>query len=159
MLKAYCSHCQGTDRRTAENPKYSLKEGDFNGYPIVEILKNGGSIHVWDTHFRFGQRKAEMLVACVSLIREFGWSTDAERLAFTPKLIENRRRGLRVQISIEMHPEFEHSSGAVIERPWLLLQALPPDVGHIGLGMTKCRAVAAVENELRRFLRRQGVPD
>jgi hypothetical protein len=46
MLKAYCSHCQGTEPGTAENPKYSLKEDDFDGYPIVEVLKNGGSIHM-----------------------------------------------------------------------------------------------------------------
>jgi hypothetical protein len=159
MLKAYCSHCQGTERGTTDNHRYSLKEGNFEGYPVVEVLKNGCAIHMRDEHFRFGQRKAEILVACVSLIRNFGWSTDSERFTFTPKLVENRKRGLRVQISVEMYPEFEHSSGSIIERPWLRLQALPPDYGHIGLGMLKCRAVAAVEDALRSWLRKVGVPD
>jgi hypothetical protein len=157
MLKAYCSHCQGTERGTVENPRYSLKEDYFNGYPIVEVLKNGGSIHIWDSHFRFGQRKAEMLVACVSIIRKFGWSTDDERLAVKPQIVDNRRRSLRVQISVEMHREFEHSSGETIERAWLRLQGLPPDTDHIGLGMMKCRAIAAVEDDLRRWLRGLGV--
>jgi hypothetical protein len=159
MLKVYCSHCQGTERGTADNPKYSLKEEDFYGYPVVEVLKNGGSVHMWDSHFRFGLRKAEMLLACVAIVRKFGWSTDGERLALKPQLVEKRRRGLTVQISVGMHPEFEHSSGAIIDRPWLRLQALPPDIDYIGLGMMKCRAVAAVEDDLKQWLRRHGVPD
>jgi|GEM_PF-660758 len=155
MLRAYCAHCQGTERGTSGNPRYSLREDNFNGFLVVEVLKNGGSIHLWDSHFRFGQRKAEMIIACISIIRKFGWSTDSERLAFRPLQIDDKGRGLRVQISIEMHPEFEHSSGEIIERPWLRLQGLPPDsADHIGLGMMKCRAVAALEDDLKEWLRR-----
>jgi hypothetical protein len=33
-----------------------------------------------------------------------------------------------------MHPDFEHSSGQIIERPWLRLQVLPPDNEHIQPG-------------------------
>ena len=158
MLKAYCSHCQGTQRGTLDNPSFSLKESHYHGFPVIEVLKNGGSIHVWDSHFRFGLRKAEMHITCLSVLREFGWSSDDERLGFKSKLIENRKRGLRIQVYIEMHPEFEHSSGATIERPWLRLEALPPDKDHIGLGMMKCRAVAAVQDDLKRWLQRNGVP-
>ena len=110
-------------------------------------------------HFRFGRRKAEILIACVALLREFGWSTDDERLAFKPQLIENQRRGLRIQIYVQMHPDFEYSTGATIERPWLCLRALPPDNDHVGLGMMKCRAICAVEKDLKHWLQRQGVPD
>jgi hypothetical protein len=155
MLRAYCSHCQGTERGTLDNPRYSLKEGWFNGFPAVEVLKNGASIHMWDSHFRFGQRKAEILVACVSTIRKFGWATDGERLAFKSDVVEDKRRRLCVRISIEMHPEFEHSSGEIIDRPWLRLQTLPPDTEHIGIGMMKCRAIAALEDDLKRWLRAQ----
>jgi hypothetical protein len=155
MLKAYCSHCQGTERGTVENPRYTLKEGRFKGFPVVEVLKNGGSIHVWDKHFRLGQRKAEMLIACDSIIREFGWGSESERLAFEPMRIVDERRGLRVQISVEMHRDFESSSGEIVERPWLRLQGLPPDSAeHIGLGMAKCRAVAALEDDLKKWVRR-----
>lgn len=157
MLKAYCSHCQGTQRGTMDNPTYSIKEGLYHGFPVVEVLKNGGSVHMWDSHFRFGLRKAEMLIACSTILREFGWATDDERLAFKSQLIENQRRGLRIQVYIVMHPEFEHSSGETIERPWLRLEALPPDKDHIGLGMIKCRAISAVEADLKRWLARHGV--
>jgi hypothetical protein len=69
MLKAYCSHCQGIGHGTAANPKFSLSEATFKGHPVVEILKDGASIHMWDDHFQFGRRKAEMLVACIDRTR------------------------------------------------------------------------------------------
>jgi hypothetical protein len=159
MLKASCSHCQGLERGTADNPQFSLREDYFNGCPVVEVLKNGGPVHVWDSHFRFGQRKAEILVACMAHLRKFWQSTDDERLAFAPQQIQNQRRALRILIYVEMHPDFEHSTGTIIDRPWLCLRTLPPDNDHIGLGMMKCRAICAVEEQLRQWLRKQGVLD
>jgi hypothetical protein len=159
MPKAYCSHCQGLERGTADNPRFSLVEDYFNGCPVVEVLKNGGPVHVWDEHFRFGQRRAEILIACMASLREFWLSTDDQRRAFASRVTENQTRGLRIQIYVEMHPDFEHSTGATIDRPWLRLHALPPDNAHIGLGMMKCQAICAVEEHLKRWLRKQGVPD
>jgi hypothetical protein len=159
MLKAYCSHCQGTERGTAENPKFSLKEDTFRGSPVVEVLKNGGQVTMSDSHFRFGVRRAQMLIASVPILREFWRSSDAQRLEFRPRVIENQRQNLRVKVYVEMHPDFELSDGRPIDRPWLRLQALPPDNEHIGLGATKCRAICEVEQELRRWLRAQGVRD
>ena len=112
-----------------------------------------------DSHFRFGVRKAQILVACVALFREFWRSSDERKLAFKPRLIENQRRGLRIQVYVEMHPDFELSDGRPIDRPWLRLQALPPDNDHIGLGTMKCRAICEVEEDLKHWLQRQGVPD
>ena len=43
----------------------------MNGYPVVEVLKNGGPVHSFDSNFRFGVRKAQMLLACVHILREF----------------------------------------------------------------------------------------
>ena len=117
MLEAYCSHCQGYERGTADNPRFSLKEGHLNGYPVVKVLKNGGPVHIFDSNFRFGVRKAQMLLACVQVLREFWHSSEDERLAFKPQVIEDQRRRLRVRIHVEMHPDFEHSSGQTIERP------------------------------------------
>lgn len=159
MLKAYCSHCQGTERGTADNPRFSLKEEYFNGCPVVEVLKNGGPVHIFDSNFRFGVRKAQMVLACVHVLRGFWHSSEAERLAFKPQVIEDQRRRLRVQIHVEMHPDFEHSSGQTIERPWLRLQALPPDNDRIGLGTIKCRAICEVKDDLRQWLRSQGILD
>jgi hypothetical protein len=159
MLKAYCSHCQGTERGTADNPRFSLREEYFDGYPVVEVLKNGGPVHRFDSNFRFGVRKAQMLLACVDLLREFCNSSDVQRLALKPRVVEDQRHGLRIRIQVEMHPDFEHSSGRTIDRPWLLLQGLPPDKDRIGLGTIKCRAICEVGDDLNRWLRSQGVLD
>jgi hypothetical protein len=156
MLKAHCSHCQGTERGTADNPRFSLKEGYFNGCPVVEILKNGGPVHTFDSNFRFGIRKAQMLMACVHILREFWHASEEEKLAFKPQVIEDRTHSLRVGIHVEMHRDFEYSSGETIERPWLRLQALPPDTDHIGLGTIKCRAIVETKEELAQWLGRGG---
>jgi hypothetical protein len=141
MLKAYCSHCQGTGRGTTGKPKFSVREGTYNGYPVVEVLRDGAAIHVWDSHFQFGRRKAEMLLACIEVLRDFWKSNGDESDAFVPRVVENQRRRMRVQIFVEKHPDFERSDGQTIERSWLRLQALPPDDQHIGLGVMKCRAI------------------
>jgi hypothetical protein len=157
MLKAYCAHCQGTERGTSENPRFSLKEDKFYGCPVAEVLKNGGQVTTSDSHFRFGTRKAQMLVACVPLLREFWRSSDEKKLEFKTKVIANQRGDMHIKVYVEMHPDFELSDGRPIYRPWLRLQALPPDNDHIGLGTMKCRAICEVEEDLKRWLRRQGI--
>jgi hypothetical protein len=153
LLRAYCSHCQGTELGTDSNPRFSLKEDCFDGFPIVEVLKNGGPVHMYDSNFRFGIRKALMILACIDVLREFWRSTERQRAAFKPRTVEDKRHGLRVQIRVEMHPEFQLSTGTTVERPWLRLSALPPDDEHIGLGMTKCRAICSVREDLQNWLR------
>jgi hypothetical protein len=158
MLKAHCSHCRGTERGTADNPRYSLIEGHYHGFPVVEVLANGGSIHAWDKNFRFGLRKGEIFVACVPLLKEFWQSSESERRAFKSQVVENQTRGFSIQIHVEMHEDFETSYGTTVERPWLFLRALPPDNYHVGLGTAKCRAICEVHQDLKRWLRIHGVP-
>ena len=148
ILKANCSHCQGLERGTADNPRFTLSEGLFDGWPVVEVLKNGGPVHVWDEHFRFGERKAEILIACVDILREFWQSTDDEKRTFASR----QERGLVIRIYIEMRRDFERSTGTTVDRPWLCLHALPPDNVRIGLGTMKCQAICAVEKDLQKWL-------
>ncbi|HXE90867.1 MAG TPA: hypothetical protein VNK82_07895 [Terriglobales bacterium] len=122
---------------------------EVHGYPVVEILKNGGPIHQYDSHFRFGRHKAELLLACLPALREFGWSSDEERLRFQPRTFDKRELGVSVKVFVEMHPHFEWSTGELIEEPWLRLQAIFPDQSHLGLGVMKCRAVWSVQDDLR----------
>ena len=74
------------------------------------------------------------------------------KLAFRPRVAENRATRLSVEIFVEMQPDFEYSTGQTIDRPWLCLQALPPDHLRIGLGEMKCRAICAVEKDLEVWL-------
>lgn len=152
LPKEYCSHCQGMERGTADNPHFSLKEDSYNGFPVVEVLKNGGPVGPWDQHFEFGLRKAEMLIACMHILRKFWLSTDDERRAFAPQLVEYQTVGLRKQIFVEMVPDFELSTGTTIDRPCLRLQA---DDVHKGLGALKCRAICEVEVPLKLWLAKQ----
>lgn len=118
MLRAYCSHCQGTGRGAAANPKFSLSEATFTGHPVVEILKDGASIHMWDDHFQFGRRKAEMLVACIDVLRDFWRSNGDEDSIFVPRVIENQGWRLRIRTHVEKHPDFERSDGQTVEESW-----------------------------------------
>jgi hypothetical protein len=155
LPKAYCSHCQGTNRQTTPVPDFSLAEGWYGRYSIVEVLKNGGPIHSWDRHFRFGVRKAELILTSIAPIREFAEARDDdERRCFRARIIAGR--GLRVHVQLEMHPEFETSTRLKVDRPYLHLRALPPVKGGIGIGVLKCRAICAVELDLEDWLRRFG---
>jgi hypothetical protein len=158
MLKALCSHCQGTEQGTSENPRFSIREHYLYGFPVVEILKNGGPVHNFDSNFRFGVRKAQMLLACTHVLREFWRSSDEEKLTFGSQVVEDQRRRISVRIQIEMHPDFNYSTGQTVERPWLRLQSLPPDTEHIGLGSIKCRAICEVKIDLEQWLRKHGIP-
>jgi hypothetical protein len=156
LLKRDCAHCRGTARGTRENPNFSLVETSENGFPLVEILKNGGPVHRFDSHFRFGVRKAEMLLACLPALKEFGWSGNCERLQFDSRLFVIPRRRTRILIFVEMHEDFEYSTGELIQRPWLMFQELPSGEVHLGLGIMKSRAVWSVQDELGDWLARYG---
>lgn len=157
MPRAYCSHCQGTGRGTADNPNFSVRPSFYIGSPVVEVLKDGGPVHSYDSNFRFGLRKAQMLIGCVAALREFWQASEPEKLTFGPRLVVDATSGLRVHVFVEMHPDFETSTGTFVDRPWLRLTALPPDKEHIGLGVIKCRAICAVQQELKRWLRQHGI--
>jgi hypothetical protein len=117
-------------------------------------LKNGGPIHTYDSNFRFGIRKAQIVLVCIEVLKECWQSGDEVRLAFEPRIVQGPNYGLRVQTFVEMHPDFEVSTGNVVDRPWLRLQAQPPDKEHIGLGALKCRALYSVKEDLLHRLRR-----
>jgi hypothetical protein len=138
-------------------PRFSIMEYRYHRQPIVEILKDGGPVHAKDKHFRFGLRKAQMVLACMDVLKEFGWSTDEERLCFQPQIIEDRDLGISVRVFVEMQPDFVRSTGELIDERWLKLEASPPyQSDSLGLGVMKCRALSSVQGELRAWVRRRG---
>jgi len=76
-------------------------------------------------------------------------------VAFKPRIVQDVKYGLRVQTFVEMHPDFEVSSGEFVDCPWLQLRALPPDHEHLGLGAMKCRALCSLKAEMIDWLKRQ----
>lgn len=154
MERRFCSHCQGKARGDVKNPVFSITEDEVNGYPVVEILKNGGPIHAYDSRFVFGVRKAALLLASLPALKKFGWGSDEERFNFQTQTFNDRELGISAKVLVEMKPEFERSTGELIEQPWLSLVALPSAETHLGLGIMKCRAVWSVQDELRDWMRR-----
>lgn len=154
IQKRYCSHCQGTRRGTPGNPKFSIRESYYNGFPIVEILRDGGPIHPFDSNFQFGIRKAQLLLTCIDVLREFWMSTEEERQVFTARVVDDTKRGQRVVVGIVSHEDFEYSTGEIVQRPWLQLQSLYPDDERIGVGMMKSRAVCALKSDLESWIRK-----
>jgi DNA-directed RNA polymerase subunit RPC12/RpoP len=154
MYRAYCAHCQGTARGTRDNPIFSIRTFWFKENPMVEILKDGASVGGWDSNFQFGMRKAEMLLACVELLRKFWRSGDEQRLKFPPQIVSSPENRLKIELLVLMEPYFQRSDGVVIDRPFLRLQAVEPHREHIGVGALKCRAVCDVEEQLRDWVRK-----
>lgn len=154
---AGCVHCQNPKRISWSDPRYTLLEGpdDLYGFPFVEVLKDGGPVHRFDRHFRFGRRKAEMIVACAQILRDFGWSTESEQRSFVARVIVDQRVSrLSVHVSVEMRPHFEHSRKGRIDRPWLHLRSLTSPGTKIGVGILKSRALWQVRTELLAWARK-----
>jgi hypothetical protein len=152
MYKRECSHCQGTDRGTPENPRFSITESFYRGYPVVEILKNGGRIHLYDEHFRFGCRIARILLASLPALKTFAWpSSEKDRTEFEPQIFTEARLGINIEVYVEMNPNFVVYD-ELIEKCWLNLKELPTGEIHKGVGVMKCRAVWSVQDEIRKWL-------
>ena len=124
---------------------------------MVEILRNGGPIHPYDTHFQFGFKKAELMLAALPVISEFAANTHEDgSTTVESQVIMDEVTGSQFSVWVEMHEYFVHSSGERIERPWLNLQALSDDIDtHIGLGVQKAKAIRALSAELTSWVGRR----
>src|SRR6266852_2546169 len=155
MERRFCAHCQGTLRGTAENPNFSTIEYSYRGYPVVEILKNGGQVHRHDKHFRFGCRIARILLTCLPELKTFAWpSSEKERTEFKPQIFTDSGLGITIEAFVTMSPNFVVSD-EVIEKYWLRLVELPDLEVQEGLGVVKCQAVCSLQDELRGWLARR----
>ena len=141
----------------SQRPKYELRFSFFKGYPMVEVLKEGGPIHPYDRHFKFGLEKAALLLAALPIIEKFADNNDA-RIA-TVKMPLDKLTGRTMQVRVGTKSDFIHSSGETINRRWLSIDTLPMGSGaSIGVGVNKAKGVCAVALELRAWVRRGGAP-
>jgi hypothetical protein len=153
LPRDYCNHCASPPPRVL--PKYELRLSLFLGQRIVEVLKDGGPIHPYDKHFRFGTKKARLLLATLPIVQEFAENTrdDGTTTVHPSQVVRDEGTNRNIQVRVEMHSEFIHSSGVTIIRPWLKIEALPPGtITRIGLGVQKAKAICAVAPELQYWL-------
>ena len=115
---------------------------------MVEVLKDGGPIHLFDEHFQFGIEKARLLLAALLVIEEFAANTKPNgTTTVTSQIFFNE--GFQVSV----HRDFLHSSGRLINEPWLQIDAIPSNTNRsIGLGVQKAKAICALSSELREWV-------
>jgi hypothetical protein len=118
---------------------------------VVEILKDGGPVHPYDEHFRFGIQKARLLLGALEVIKEFAANTDDEGNTAVKSQFIHDESGAVLQIWVEMHEEFVRSTGERIQRPWLQIRRLP-NGPQIGTGVQKAKAISALARELRTWV-------
>lgn len=132
----FCSHCHKPV--PSQHPRYELRFSFFKGAPFVEVLKDSGPIHSYDRHFKFGLEKAKLLLAALHEIEKF--VQDKVRAVTRSMPLDGRT--IRVQVLTK--PDFIHSSGETISRPWLAIDTLPIGSGaSIGVGVEKAKAVCS----------------
>lgn len=151
-LRGFCA-CKTSTRGTNLSPIFSIRETEYQGYPVIELLKNGGPIHRFDQHFRFGVRKAEMLLACLEPLREFAYAGDEERRLFKSRTVQEGPRSILVYV--EFKECFEWSTGQRIEQPWLRLQSGTGYWPRVkGIGAMKCRAIWVLREQIGEWVAR-----
>ena len=62
---------QSLPQASAKPARYELRFSFFKGAPFVEVLKDGGPIHSYDRHLKFGLEKAKLLLAALHEIEKF----------------------------------------------------------------------------------------
>src|SRR5437588_4522291 len=144
LSRKSCSHCN-------RSPRYEQRPFIFEGNRMVEILRNGGPIHPYDSHFQFGTKKAELILAALPVIKEFATNTQEDgTTTVTSREVVDEFAGLSFRVWVEMHSDFVDSTGTRIQRPWLQVEALSADSDRrIGLGVQKAKALCAIAKELR----------
>lgn len=141
MIRTQCAICQAP-------PEYEMKESTFKGYPIVELLYRGGPIHERDSHFRFGKKKAMLLLACIKIVEELAATQPGELPNIRDQIVRDRVNGMNISVKVESFTDFELPPDIRINAPWVRLQwESNPDL-HIGFGRRKAKAILALKRKL-----------
>lgn len=135
-------------------PKYTPILKQFNGAPVMEILRNG---QPWNddlpfagkSHFTLGTRKARSLIHAEVLIRKYVSSMGAE-----PRLMDVADLGYVPDTNIRSlkvikHGPFHNPAGILINKNYLQLTM---DDENLSFGLTKAQAVLVLLDDIRKFV-------
>lgn len=135
-------------------PKYTPILKQFNGAPVMEILRND---QPWNDelpfagkmHFSFGIRKARSVIHAEALIRKYVSSMGAE-----PRLLDVADLGYVPDTNIRSlkvtkHGPFHNPAGILIDRNYLQLTM---DDEQFSFGLTKAQAVVGLFDDIRSFV-------
>jgi hypothetical protein len=141
MIRTQCHLCQ-------RPPEYEMVESTFEGNPVIEILYNGGPIHEFDQHFRFGKPKAKLFLACMDIVKELASTPYGEMPAIENQEVNDSVSGYPIFVKVEIKREIHHSSGRILKIPWVRLQSGKYSNVHIGFGRKKAKAIVALRRQL-----------
>ncbi len=147
--EAWCSICSGGSvahtSRVQDPSTFSAHEGVYKRNPTFEIQNNGGVFNkVTRAPFRFGLRKAKMLLDCIEVIEQFTFTTDAGRQNF--KIPDNHRWHIRHV------PHFTNKFDQLLNEPYLQFEEGSPL--KLGLGAKRCQALWELRGEIRDFVKK-----
>ena len=145
----WCSICSGGNvahtPRLQDPATFSAHEDVYKGNPTFEILNDGGVFNkVTKTRFRFGVRKAKMLLDCIEVIEQFAFTTDAGRQNF--KIPDNQRWNIRHV------PHFINKFDQLRNEPYL--QFKEDTSLKLGVGAKRCQALWELRGEIRDFVKK-----
>ena len=145
--RAWCAHCTPAENIAAQ---YELvPAGLANGYPIVELLRDGGPIHEFDEHFRFGRSKAKLILAAMENLERF---SRGEKIKGG---LVSDSHGNSGRIIVQFWPDFMRSDGRYVNASWLSLEDPMHPGSGIGIGYQKSLACIALKDEILRWVQSQ----
>jgi len=144
-----CYLCtQSTLPRGGGMPQFTTQAGQIGGNPTLEIFVNGqswGVTYSYDEHFRFGVKKARLILLFSDLIEKFV-ETGGIRPSFGNPI---RRTDLNNSpCSCATFPNFTYSNGQTINSPYMQLRS---GTVAIGFGLQKAEALIDVLNNIKEF--------
>ena len=139
MIRTQCHICQAP-------PEYEMKEDIYKGNPIVELFHNGGPIHERDAHFRFGEKKAKLFLACMDIVKELAATQGDEMPDIKNQKVIDAVSG--DTISVELKREIDLSNNRRLKIPWVHLQSGKYSNLDIGFGRRKAKAIVALRRQL-----------
>lgn len=135
-------------------PKYTPILKQFNGAPVMEILRND---QPWNDdipfagkmHFSFGVKKARSIIQAEALIRQYVGSMGAE-----PRLLDVADLGYVPDTNIRSlkvtkHGPFQNPAGILIDKNYLQLTM---DDELFSFGLTKAQAIVGLFDDIRKFV-------
>ncbi len=133
--------------------QFSTREYYFNIHPMIEILVDNqpwGLVFPYDEHFKFGTKKARLILASLDLISDFVES-DGLRPKYN-KVISIFDDELGIRCDCTTYPGFKIKG---IYRPYPYMK-IESEQTNIGFGLTKAEALLVVERRIEAFVKRHG---
>ena len=129
---------------------YSVQESNYLGNPVLEVLVTGrawGDVYPGDAHFRFGCRKAAMIMTACDLIEVFA-RTGGKRPRHDHKLLISDP-GLCCTSECTVYSGFTTSFGQTVNQPYM---KLVEPLASIGFGVQKAVALTTLHHAIREFV-------